>query len=52
LINQRSRKASSKGSGNDEFPAAELEKMIAWGQELDKTLSGMTPQAGGKGDSP
>jgi hypothetical protein len=52
FINQRSRKASSKGGrGTDEFPAAELEKMVAWGQELDKTLGGMTPQTGAKGDS-
>jgi hypothetical protein len=45
FINQRSRKARS-GKGGFFSEPAELEKMIAWGQEVDKTLSGMAPQTG------
>ena len=44
-IHRRSRKARGEKGGllSD---SAELEKMIAWGQEVDKTLSGVRPQAG------
>ncbi|KAK4449735.1 hypothetical protein QBC34DRAFT_437813 [Podospora aff. communis PSN243] len=45
-IHQQSRKARGDKGGllSD---TAELEKLIAWGQEVDKTLTGATPQAGG-----
>jgi len=45
FIKQRSRKARGE-EGGVFSDAAELEEMIAWGQEVDKTLSGMTPKTG------
>ncbi|KAK1760037.1 hypothetical protein QBC47DRAFT_396046 [Echria macrotheca] len=48
FINQSKRKAAGKEMDSAEF-AAEFEKLAAWGQEVDKAVGGITPQAGGKG---